>query len=457
MGVQRRIFKDPTFTRDTFFQMNELRKEKKLCDVTLKVDKMEFHVHKIVLAGVSPYLRAMFTNGMLESVQEVVTINGIDDCIMEDLVNFSYSGIIEINVDNVQHLLSGATMLHIDCLRAACCRFLHNQLDSGNCIGIRDFATLYNCTDLENHATQCLNQHFLDVIKSDEFLHLKFETLLNLLNSDKIQVRSEEDVYLALENWLHYDYEKRKQYVPELLQCIRVPLLRLEFLQYKVFSAPFIKCNTKCQLILAKVMNERPEKLPEYLCTPRALPQSVYIIGGRNSVYRQLNSIERYDYYENCWHIEKSMNIARTALASICFNGDLYAIGGERAVNEPQDDTLYLPYVECYNPILHHWFPVAELSIPRSFISVVVCNGKLYALGGEDRTSSYSTVEKYSPKKNRWVQVKNMKKRRAGAGATEHDGKIFYMLSLSLLVVVFLFASSNQLNCFQCIKKKTIL
>ena len=425
MGVQRRLFKDSSFTRDTFSKMNELRKENKLCDVTLKVNKTEFHVHKIVLAGVSPYLRAMFTNGMLESVQEVVTINGIDDCTMEDLVNFSYSGVIEINVDNVQHLLSGSTMLDIDCLRAACSRFLHSQLDSGNCIGIKDFASLYNCKELESYATQCLNQHFLDVIKSDEFLHLKFETLLNLLSSDKIQVRSEEDVYVALENWLHYDYDKRKQYVPELLRCIRVPLLSLEFLQYKVFSAPFIKCNTKCQLILARVMNERPEKLPDYLCTPRALPQSVYIIGGRNSVYRQLNSIERYDYYQNCWHIEKSMNIARTALAAVCFNGYLYAIGGERAVNEPQDDTLYLPYVECYDPILHRWFPVAELSIPRSFVSVVVCSGKLYALGGEDRTSSYNTVERYSPKKNRWIQMKSMKKRRAGAGATEHDGKHF--------------------------------
>ena len=68
----------------------------------------------------------------------------------------------------------------------------------------------------------------------------------------------------------------------------------------------------------------------------------------------------------------QSMNIARTALAAVCFDGLLYAIGGERAVNEPQDDTLYLPYVECYNPVLHHWFPVADLLTPRSFVSVVV-------------------------------------------------------------------------------------
>ena len=51
MGIQRRLFKDPSFTRETFSKMNQLRKERKLCDVTLKVNKMEFPVHKVVLAG----------------------------------------------------------------------------------------------------------------------------------------------------------------------------------------------------------------------------------------------------------------------------------------------------------------------------------------------------------------------------------------------------------------------
>ena len=40
----------------------------------------------------SPYLQAMFTNGMMESDQDVVTINGIDETTMETLINFSYSG-----------------------------------------------------------------------------------------------------------------------------------------------------------------------------------------------------------------------------------------------------------------------------------------------------------------------------------------------------------------------------
>ncbi|XP_057309527.1 kelch-like protein 20 [Hydractinia symbiolongicarpus] len=425
MGVQRRIFQKFHFSKECFEVMNELRKEKKLCDVILKVNKREFNAHRIILAGVSPYLRAMFTNGMLETLQNVIEIHGIDEKTMEMLIDFSYSGKIEINIENVQQMLAGSTLLNIDSLSLACTKFLRNQLDSANCIGIKEFAKIYFCRDLEEHATEYLHQNFLDVINHEEFLKLSSTELLELLTSDKIQVRSEEDVFSALENWLYHDFQNRTQYVPDILKCIRVPLLSLEFLQCKVFSANFIKSNTQCQLILARVMNEHPEKLPAYLCTPRAVPQSIYAIGGRNSLYCQLDSVERYDIFQDCWHIEKSMNIARTAVAAATMNGCLYAIAGERAVNEPHDNTLYLPYVECYNPILQHWFPIADLSTPRSFVSVVVCNGKLYALGGEDRNSSYNIVERYSRKKNCWKRLKPMKKRRAGAGVTEHDGCIY--------------------------------
>ena len=115
-------------------------------------------------------------------------------------------------------------------------------------------------------------------------------------------------------------------------------------------------------------------------------------------------------------------------MGAACLNGILYAVAGEKAVNEPHDDTLYLQNVEAYNPVLHKWFSVSELSIPRSFVSVVVCNGKIYALGGEDKTSSYDIVECFSPSKNRWKRVKSMQKRRAGAGVTEHDGKYFILI-----------------------------
>ena len=45
--------------------MNMLRKTHTLCDVTLRVDSMDFPAHRIVLAACSDYFCAMFTNEVI--------------------------------------------------------------------------------------------------------------------------------------------------------------------------------------------------------------------------------------------------------------------------------------------------------------------------------------------------------------------------------------------------------
>lgn len=69
-------------TSAAFAIMNELRLERQLCDVTLRVrykdlDEVDFVAHKVVLASSSPVFRAMFTNGLKECGMELVPIEGI--------------------------------------------------------------------------------------------------------------------------------------------------------------------------------------------------------------------------------------------------------------------------------------------------------------------------------------------------------------------------------------------
>ena len=51
--------------------------------------------------------------------------------------------------------------------------------------------------------------------------------------------------------------------------------------------------------------------------------------------------------------------------------------------------------------------------------------GNLYAIGGNDGTSSLNKCESYDPFINKWTQVKCMGSRRAGAGVGVLDGYIY--------------------------------
>lgn len=436
MAAHRR-FQIPLHSNESLQMMNELRRKRELCDVSLHVGGKEFQAHRVVLAGASSYLRAMFTNGMLESGMKDIKLRGIEPCVMEPLLDFVYTGSVDITVENVQALLSGATLLNLHLLGQACCSFLQTQLEATNCLGIRAFADLYSCSELEHAAYRFICQHFLDVIKCEEFLQLTKQGLINLIEQDEIQVRSEDQVFESVEAWIVYDFTHRKDFSAELLSRVRLPLISLGFLETRVFPSKIVKTNTECQLLLGQVLNESARNLPPYMTTPRAQPQSVYVVGGRNGIDCQLATLERYDLLADEWEMMESMKHARTAVGACSLNGLLYVVGGECAVNSPHDDTMYVRYTECFDPLVREWILLADIAIQRSFISVAALNGYLYAVGGEDRTCSYNYVERYDPKTNMWTTVQSMRRKRSGAGMAVCDGESVYKsISISCILTV---------------------
>ena len=104
--------------------LNILRRENSFTDIKIKVDKSEFSVHKCVLSSFSPYFKAMFTAGLVETEQDVVTLNGVEPGMISGLIDYAYTGEISITKHNVQSMLSAANLLEILPVRDACCQFL---------------------------------------------------------------------------------------------------------------------------------------------------------------------------------------------------------------------------------------------------------------------------------------------------------------------------------------------
>ncbi|XP_025767908.1 kelch-like protein 17 [Puma concolor] len=54
---------------------------------------------------------------------------------------------------------------------------------------------------------------------------------------------------------------------------------------------------------------------------------------------------------------------------------------------------------------------------PRSTHDLVAMDGWLYAVGGNDGSSSLNSIEKYNPRTNKWVAASCMFTRRSSVGA----------------------------------------
>lgn len=77
---------------------------------------------------------------MLERDKEVVELHDIDATSIQQLIDFAYTGEIIITEENVQVLLPASSLLQIQSVREACCKFLLRQLHPSNVLGIRSFA-----------------------------------------------------------------------------------------------------------------------------------------------------------------------------------------------------------------------------------------------------------------------------------------------------------------------------
>lgn len=96
-----------------------------------------------------------------------------------------------LNPPSSQTLLPAASLLQLNGVRDACCKFLLSQLDPSNCLGIRGFADTHSCSDLLKSAHKYVLQHFVEVSKTEEFMLLPLKqvgvlTLLSCRSSNRV-------------------------------------------------------------------------------------------------------------------------------------------------------------------------------------------------------------------------------------------------------------------------------
>jgi len=420
------LFCVPEFSSQVFAGLHSLRKEEKLCDIQLSVGEFNLRSHRVVLAAASSYFNAMFTSDLKESRQDEVALYGVEFSALEDLVNFCYTGRIEINVDNVQNLLSASSLLQLANVKQACVQFLHRVLHPTNCLGIRSFADTYSCVDLVEAADVFAVKNFSEVARSEEFLTLSPEEVVEMISREELNVRTEEEVFEAVSAWVRRDEDERKDFLPELLKNVRLPLISPQYLCDKVSCDELIKSNLACRDLVDEakdyhLMPERRCKLQSTRTKPRRCSEAaglIYAIGGLTSSGEALSTVEAYDTLTGLWVPGLPMSTLRTRVGVTVLENKLYALGGF-------DGHKRLSTVECYDPQMKAWKAVTPMNTRRSALGAVVLNGKIFVVGGYDGHISLSTVECYSPASNMWSFMTPMSTLRSAAGITELNGKIY--------------------------------
>ncbi|CAI6375346.1 unnamed protein product [Macrosiphum euphorbiae] len=333
-----------------------------------------------------------------------------------------------VTKENVQVLLLAANVLQLDYVNSVCAEFLQKQLNPSNCLGIRAFADLHNCTDLLSSSEAYIKQHFLEVAKGEDFLSLSSDDLVKLISSNDLAVPFEEKVFECVIKWVKHDSDHRIDFLPKLLEHVRLPLLKPDII-INISEEPLLNTSHKCKDYIIEALYFNHQKSVQHFTIPKTIrfkprqfdgfqkvllmfSDSIYAVGGGFIGY-PLKSVEVFDVITQKWRIVSSMTIARCKLGVGVLNNRLYAVGGYNGNG--------LKSVEYYDPTLDIWTPVAEMSECRYGVSVGVLDGLMYAIGGYNG-KFLKSVEVYRPSDGVWSSIADMNLCRFCPGVAVLDG-----------------------------------
>ncbi|XP_035676841.1 kelch-like protein 24 [Branchiostoma floridae] len=465
-----------------FKELQKMRSEGLLVDVTLSAEGREIPCHRVVLATVNHYFRSMFSGSLSETKKDKIEMGGVSAESLQQLVDFAYTSKVDITEENVQPLFEAADMLQFHGVYGTCELFLEDRINEESCLGIWAQADRVSCTSLSEKAKIWALKWFEELCTTEEFLQLPVH-LLKTYISDEGLLAKEEQILEAIMLWVKHDLKQREGHLKELLKCVCFSSLDQGYLKKilkkdKVLAKlPGIKQLTKSQsthetprhilqqdmLVLGGnwlvphgtgvLRGKGPvlysnsymyrlgldcdcidrSPLPEPFQESRGLAAcvvdgDVIMTGGLETP----NQAWRYRPSLNSWTKLGCLKRGRFNHGMAVLEGQVYVVGGSREVRSP-DIIDRLSEVEVYNEKTNRWRKVAPLQVSVSSFGITTCGGKIYVFGGapylyegndlmENETDA---VQVYDPSQNEWSYDMHLPVKASCIQACTVDSKMY--------------------------------
>ena len=417
-----------------------LEGEAGFCDVILEVEGRQLASHRCVLAANSQFFYTMFSSGMKESNQTLLSLKSVSFESMSLILDYFYTREIAINDENVVELLNAASFLLVTPVKNACIEVLSRRLGSDNCFSIMQIAEQFGADELAKKAKDFIKGNFPIVVNNEEFVSISQEELVHFISSDDIQVEKEEEVYQCVLKWVKHE-ASRVAVLPELLKHLRQGSLPKGFLESELTKEP--------QLVVADSHAASPSKKVK---KTKGTKRSKKAKSAKSAKGLQLRpSTEIHDIMIGigtgdcrktfCYDLNNKQVMALGDLSLLQFGPQVavvgrtvYLVGGQTLTNGSVkrvnavcfNDAKKLKFSAGYK-VAPEWKEKATCDEARLKASLVALDGLLYYIGGWNlaRGCTCNTVECYDPEMNEWNSCPGLNTSRCKSGCVATEKHIF--------------------------------
>ena len=257
-------------------------------DLTLVTqDKEVILCHSIIAAANSPYVQHCLESNVKCDNQLAdnnstfsVQIADVNKNVLSRIVEYFYTGDIEITIADVTDLLLAATVLQIDCLIEKSYNIVHKSLCINNYESFLQFSKSHGIVKLQKICHTFICDDFPNFLVTNEVSKLDVELLISILKEDGCRAESEDMILDAVVKWLQSNSEGvTTEIVERLIDCVRFEHCTSQTV-YNVLE--------KCHQLFASAEMLLHRKCLLHLCCEKAKEQGVQVTCRKTRQYSQV-------------------------------------------------------------------------------------------------------------------------------------------------------------------------
>ncbi|KAJ5071241.1 hypothetical protein M0811_10513 [Anaeramoeba ignava] len=184
------------------FQNKNEKEEESYFDfeIICEQNQISFKTHKSILSSRSYYFKSLFNSKMKEYQENKLILKDVSSSILFSILNYFYSGKIEINLENAIQILIFSSKYLIDELIEITSNFIKKNLQIETIIDVLKLSESMNLNKLLGFSYKFISKNFEEFIKTPFFLELEENHLNSILSNDYISTK-ESEIFQSIIKW----------------------------------------------------------------------------------------------------------------------------------------------------------------------------------------------------------------------------------------------------------------
>nr|XP_026695016.1 kelch-like protein 12 isoform X2 [Ciona intestinalis] len=389
---------------------NKSRQDGRFNDIIIRVGEKNIPANKMVLSCYSKYFDTMFNTEMEEKYKDVVELQAVDAESVEKLVDFMYTGKININTNNVCDLLAVSDFLQMLSVKKLCIEYLLTTVTQQNCFTIQALADRFTIPKLTEKFNNFVVEKYQEVTSGHQFKKLSKDGVIKLLQLTHGKV-SPDLVYTAVMNWVKFDLASNESYLSQLFKFVNLSEVSPMMFKDEVSVEPLVQKLDNLGWVFHDALVQRAKEIEKSLIS----------LGGTESLYK----VTKFDLQTKQWSQLPDLPVGRSTAAAVVIDDVLYHLAGSLQTDGKETATNIVYRMKLKKKVLK-WEKVASMNVKRFVFGAAVLNGVIFVFGGADENKiKVSSGEYYVVPLNKWIQLKPMKFARSSHCLVAHNDRLY--------------------------------